>query len=266
MKTKLAFIGCGNMGEALLKGILSNKLFNKKAIFVSDKHSQRLKAIKDTYSVNIAFSNIDAIIKSDIVILAVKPQDMSSVLGEVVEVIGSKLIITIAAGIATKLIQAKTDAKRIIRAMPNMPALVGFGITAISPAKGTKKPDIKIADKIFSCVGETVDVSEQQIDAVTAISGSGPAYFFLFMEKLIDQAISLGLNRQVAQRLVLQTALGATVLQNCTNKHPAKLRKQVTSKGGTTEAALKVFRQKGLEKIVKSAVSAAFKRSKQLSK
>ncbi|NQT95944.1 MAG: pyrroline-5-carboxylate reductase [Candidatus Omnitrophica bacterium] len=266
MNKRLAFIGCGNMGEALLKGLLSNKLFSRGEITVSDKSSVRLKFIKKTYRVNAASSNIEAVKKSDILILAVKPQDMASVLAGIAQTAKSKLIITIAAGVTTSYIKQKTGAKRIIRAMPNTPALVGYGITAIVAAKGTTKSDINIVDKIFRSVGDIVHLNEKQIDAVTAVSGSGPAYFFLFMERLTDAAISLGIKRPVAEKLVLQTGLGAAALQHITGTHPKILRNKVTSKGGTTEAALKVFKKKGLEKIVKAAVSAACKKSKQLSK
>jgi len=266
IKKKIAFIGCGNMGKALLNGVATKRLFSNKAITVSDKRDSILKSIKKSYKVDTASSNIEAAKKGDIIILAVKPQDIVSVLKEISDYIESKLIISIAAGVTTSLIKLKSASKRVIRVMPNMPALVGHGVTAISYAKGATSSDISTAKKIFDTVGVTVTVKEKDIDAVTAVSGSGPAYFFMLMENMISSASSLGLKKQIAKELVIQTALGASVLQNCTSQDPAALRRQVTSKGGTTEAALKVFLKRGFEKTVKSALVAAHKRSKELSK
>jgi pyrroline-5-carboxylate reductase len=263
---RIAIIGCGNMGEVLLKGILEKGLVSRNLITVADKKSSRLSYIKKTYGVSVNSSAAEAVSKSDIVVLAVKPQDMKAVLKELNSAVEYKLIISIAAGITLEYIKAKTGTKRLIRAMPNTPALAGHGITAISYAKGVSTYDINIADRIFGSVGKVVHIDEKSMDTVTAVSGSGPAYFFLLMEAMVEAAISLGMEKETAEKLVNETAFGAASLQNKTRQQPSTLREKVTSKGGTTEAALNVFKNKGFKRIVKDAVRAACKKSKTLSR
>ncbi|MFH1868660.1 MAG: pyrroline-5-carboxylate reductase [Candidatus Omnitrophota bacterium] len=265
MKKNIAIIGCGNMGEALLKGLLRNALFKKTHIIVSDVRTSRRNYIKKLYKIKVASSSIEAALKSDIIILAVKPQDVVGLLQEIGLHLKNKLIISIAAGITTDTIRKKSNAKRIVRAMPNTPALVGCGITAISSSKGVGASDLNIADNIFRCVGEAVRLKERYIDAVTAVSGSGPAYFFLLTEAMTKAAVSLGIDNRLAKKLTAQTLFGASVLQHVSRLEPSRLREKVTSKGGTTEAALKVFKRRGLEKIVADAIKAAAKRAKELS-
>jgi len=264
MRTTIAFIGCGKMGEAMLYGLISKGYATKNCIFVSDKSNTRLKAIKSRYKVNIRPSNIDACAMSDIVILAVKPQDMEAVLAQTSDIIGDKLIISIAAGKTIDFIRKKTRAKRITRAMPNIPALVGCAMTALAYSRGVTKRDKKNAEYIFNCIGKTIVLNEKYMDVVTAVSGSGPAYLFLFMEAMAKAAISVGLKKDIAFRLITQTVYGSSLLQQTLDRCPASLRADVTSKGGTTEAALKVFRKRGFDNIIKEAVTAAFKKSKQL--
>lgn len=266
MNKKIAFIGCGNMGEALLKGILDKRLFKPSDVIITDIRSSRRGYIRKTYHISAISSNIEAVKRSDIIILAVKPKDIPLVIEEIGAILKNKLIITIAAGITIKYIMQKTDATRIIKAMPNTPALVGAAITAISFAKGARSSDIKISDMIFSCAGEIVHLDERHINAVTAVSGSGPAYIFLLMEAMIDAAISLGIKPDIAEKLVTQTAVGTAALHHKTGEHPSILRQKVTSKGGTTEAALKVFEKYGFEKIIKTAIEQAVKRAKELSR
>lgn len=263
---RIAFIGCGNMGEALLKGLLNRGLFKRPYITASDIRASRRNYIKRVYSIAVTSSNTEAARKSDIVILAVKPQNMSDVLEELGSTLKTKLIISIAAGITCAFIRNKTGTRRIIRVMPNTPALTGCGMTAISAAKGVSSSDIKVADSIFSCVGETIHLKERYIDAVTAVSGSGPAYFFLLMEAMIEAANSCGLDKTVAERLVLQTAFGAVALQHNSKTCPSTLREKVTSKGGTTEAAVKVFEKRRFKKLVEDAIKAAAKTAKELSR
>ena len=266
MKKRIAILGCGNMGEALLKGLVSRKLLTRSHIIVSDNRDSRLRFIKKTYRVRVTASNVKAANSSDIIILAIKPKDMGAVLSEIAQAIKAKLVISNVAGIATDFIKRKTGASRVVRVMPNTPALIGFAMTAIAASKRSKKSDIKIAESIYGCVGETILLNEKDIDAVTAVSGSGPAYFFLLMEAMVDAAQSLGIKRQVALKLVTQTAFGSSLLQYSLAGEPAVLRKNVTSKGGTTEAAIKIFKKKGFGQTVKVALKAAAKKSKQLSR
>ena len=265
MNKTIAIIGCGNMGEALLKGLVSKKLFTRSRIIVSDNSDSRLRFIKKNYRVKVTASNVEAVKNCDIVILAIKPKDMRSVLSEIAQVARKKLIITKAAGVTIDFIKRKTGAKRVIRVMPNTPALIGFAMTAISVEEGLKKSDINIAKNIYACVGEITLLDEKYMDAVTAVSGSGPAYFFLLMETMVDAAQGLGLKRDIALKLVTQTAFGASLLQYSLAGEPSVLRENVTSKGGTTQAALEVFKKKGFASTIKVALKAAASRSKQLS-
>lgn len=254
------------MGEALLKGLIGKALFKKAHIIVSDARASRRNQIKKLYRIRVTSSNTEAVKKSNIIVLAVKPQDMPDLLQRLSSQVKNKLIITIAAGITTDFIRKKTNARRIIRAMPNTPALVGCGITAISASKSASISDVKIAEKIFRCVGEVVHLRERYIDVVTAVSGSGPAYFFLLTEAMTKAAVSLGIDSCIAKKLTAQTSFGASVLQHVSRMEPSKLREKVTSKGGTTEAALKVFKRRGLDRIVTDAIKAAVKRAKELSR
>jgi pyrroline-5-carboxylate reductase len=264
MKKRVAFIGCGNMGGALLKGILSQKVFTSRDITIYDKRGKRLQALQGSYGIGISSSNENAVEKADIVILALKPQDMETVLSQAGYAMRDKLVISIAAGKTIDFIRNKTQARKITRAMPNTPALVGHGITALAYSRGMARPDKKITEAIFNCVGRVVILDEKYMDAVTAVSGSGPAYLFLFMEAMAKAAVSLGLNKAISYRLITQTVYGSSCLQQALNRYPALLREDVTSKGGTTEAALEVFRKKGFDNIIEEAVTAAFKRSRQL--
>jgi pyrroline-5-carboxylate reductase len=264
MKNTIAIIGCGKMGEAILSGLIYKRYAAKNRIFVSDKNVSRLNAIGKKYGVNIRRCNIDACAMCDIAIFAIKPNDIELVLRQVSDVIEDKLVISIAAGKTIDFVGQKSNAKRVVRAMPNMPALVGCAMTALSYAKGLHKTDMQQTEDIFDCIGKTVVLGEKYMDAVTAVSGSGPAYLFLLMEAMAKAAVSLGLKKDMAFKLVKQTIYGSSFLQYTLDECPAALRESVTSKDGTTEAALKVFKKKGFEKIVQSAVKAAFQRSKGL--
>ena len=201
---------------------------------------------------------------TDIIVLALKPQDMESVLFQAAGIMKDKLVISVAAGKTIDFIRKKTGAKRIVRSMPNTPALVGLAMTALAYSRGMTKRDKKNAESIFNCIGKTIVLNEKYMDVVTAVSGSGPAYLFLFMESIAKAAISLGLKKDIAFRFITQTIYGSSFLQHSLNKCPASLRADVTSKGGTTEAALKVFGKRGFDNIIKEAITAAFKKSKQL--
>ncbi len=257
------------MAEALIKGIISAGIYKPACIFVSDVRVERLKQLAKKYKVKPAKNNGELAGKADIVVLSVKPQNMAEALESIKGAIsGKKLVISIAAGVRTTTIADVLGDVAIVRAMPNTPALIGEGASALF-ANAKAKPMLKKAKSIFSAVGQAVVVNnEKLIDAVTAISGSGPAYYFLFTEHLMKAAGKLGLPENVAKSLVLQTAKGAALLAveaDKNNEETSELRRKVTSRGGTTEAAIKVFEQKGIDTIIADATEAAFKRSRELS-
>ncbi len=265
---KIGIIGCGNMGEALLSR-LAEKMEKSIALMVSEADVKRRDYIQTKYRMIVEIDNNVVMKYCDIIILAVKPKDFEDFLKTEVccGLSGKKLLISIAAGITTKYIEKAVGADiPVIRAMPNMAASIGEAITSLSRGKSANDAHILDAKKIFSLIGEVIEVDEKFVDAVTAVSGSGPAYFFYMVEALIEAAVSVGLDRNTASRLVCKTALGSARLLEALEEEPAALRKKVTSKGGTTEAALNYFDKKCLKTIIKDAVKAAHKRSKQLSK
>jgi pyrroline-5-carboxylate reductase len=266
MNSKIAIIGCGNMGQALLRGLFSDRIFSKRDIVVADKQARVRTSISKSYGIKAFCSSVDAVEKSDIVLLAVKPQDFPHLLEDIADAVKGKLVISIAAGIKTQYIMDRVPLKRIVRVMPNLPALAGAGLSAICHSPGANRSDIRIATDIFRSVGEVVYLKEDLLDAATSISGSGPAYFFMLMNSMIDEAVSMGIDKKMAEHMVFCTALGAPALLGFTNNTPADLCKQVASKGGTTEAALKVLKKGMFDRTVKHAIRAAFKRSRELSK
>ena len=257
----IAIIGGGNMGEALIKGLHKHKLF------VCESNPGRVRYLKEKYKITVA-EIADAVSASSIVILAVKPQDMGNILVETRHCLVStdKLFISIAAGITTSYIEKILSTKiKVIRTMPNMPAMIGEGITAVCAGKYAKAVDLKAACKIFDYLGKTVVVKENLMDAITAVSGSGPAYVFFFMECLIKSAEALGLKSDLSKELVMATFLGSVHLLEKQSIEPGILRAKVISKGGTTAAALDVFLKGKFNHLVYQALFAAKKRAKELS-
>ncbi len=264
----IGFIGAGNMAEALIKGLVSSKTVSKKNIFASDVNEKRLKHIYKTYSVNISGDNAEIAKRADIIILAVKPQIIRKVLDPLSKDIKKKhLAISIVAGIKTKAIKKILSKAKVVRVMPNNPALVGEGITAISLPLQSEASDLdmRIVQKIFESVGKTVFVKEELMDAVTALSGSGPGFVYFFVEAMIDGGVVAGLSYGNARKLAIQTVLGSAKTLIESEKKPEVLRTMVTSPGGTTQAGIRVFESKGLKKIVSQAIVAALKRAKELS-
>lgn len=268
MNKKIGIIGCGNMGEALLCR-LSDVMEKSTTLMVSETDTARRDTIQAKYKIIVGIDNNYLVKYSDVIILAVKPQDLEKVLKQEVccGMSAEKLLISIAAGITTKHIE-KAVGKDIpvVRAMPNFPAIIGEAITSISAGSAATREHLGIARYIFSTIGDVVEVDEKLVDAVTAISGSGPAYFFYMIEALTEAAKKLGLDSETAAKLVLKTALGSAKVLNALKEDPAQLRRRVTSKGGTTEAALNVFEKKHFKKIIAIAAAAACTRSKELSK
>lgn len=264
----IGFIGGGNMAEALIRGILSAKLYKPKDVFISDIKPERLQHLMKEYKVTAA-DNAQLAAKVDTLILSIKPQNMADALESIkASLKKDSLIISIAAGKKIASITAVLGDRPVVRVMPNTPALIGEGISALF-ANDKAKSMLEKAKSIFSSVGCVVVLyNEELMDAVTAVSGSGPAYYFLFCEELIKTAIQLGLSENIAKELVLQTAKGSALLACDADKQGKSLellRRNVTSPGGTTEAALKVFAKDNFGNLVNAAVKRAQERSRELS-
>jgi pyrroline-5-carboxylate reductase len=264
---RVAFIGCGNMGSVLISGTLSSGLISKDKVLVTDIRPERLEYIREREGISITEKNREAVEKSDVIVLAVKPQVIGKVLSEIRDVVtGDKVIISIAAGITTGFIEEALGKEvPVVRVMPNTPCLVKTGASGISPGKYAGEQEETIAEEMFRGVGIVVKVPEQMLDAVTALSGSGPAYIFYIIESLIEAGMEMGLSEDDARKLVSQTVLGAARMFVETGESPQVLRAKVTSPGGTTETALKYLEEKGFQKILIAAVKEAAKRSKELS-
>jgi len=263
---KIGIIGCGNMGEAILKGIVAERITSHRNIRVSDEDSTKLVRIKKSYHVETTFNNILIADKCDVIIVAVKPQDIRKVLGSISgSVTAEKLLISVAAGVTIKKINSFVGKNvPVARVMPNMPALINKGFSAISFSKSVDRNSAKLAKSIFACIGDVAEVKENDMDAITAVSGSGPAYFFYLVELLVASGVKLGLARSVARDAAFKTALGSAELLNRLGEEPSSLRKRVTSKGGTTEAAFKVFKKNRLGAVLEKGIKAAKLRSKEL--
>ncbi len=262
MKLKIGIIGGGNMGGAIIAGIC--KQYN---VSVCEQDCKRVQSLKKKFKV--AAGDLKTVAqRSEVIILAVKPQGFDAVLKELQpHLTQGQLVVSIAAGITCRYIEKRLGAgTRVVRTMPNLPAQVGEGITAICSGKDATGKDLVLAQLIFSCVGVTVVVDEKYINAITAASGSGPAYVFLFIEALTKAVRSLGFDEVMAKALVRQTIKGSLDLLDGQNEDAAVLRARVTSKGGTTQAAMDVFKENNFEKIFKTALDAAKKRAKELSK
>ena len=250
------------MGTAII-----SRIYKKYSVAVCEKDAACAAVLKKRFKACLL--DLKALAKkSDVMILAVKPQDMDSVLAELRTLLTSKkLVISIAAGLATTFFEERLGAKvRVIRAMPNMPAQIGEGVTALCKGCFATDKDLKTAEKILGHIGETVIVHEDLMDAVTAVSGSGPAYVFLFAECFLKAAEGLGLDKAVAEKLVAATWQGSAHLLARSKEGAASLRAKVTSKGGTTQAAMDVFMNSHIEKIFVEALAAAKKRAADLAK
>jgi len=262
---KIAFIGGGKMAAALIAGLAKSV-----KVIVSDVDPKRLRLLKSKYKIKAAKSNAEAFAAADIVVLAVKPQQMAEVLQGVgdsgIGSRGKKHVISIAAGIPISYLQKKLPGAMIIRTMPNNPALVGQGITAIAKGIRVTRFALRVTKRIFSSVGEVVEVPEKWLDAVTGLSGSGPAYVYKFIEALTTAGVKVGLPRKLAARLAQQTVLGAAVTVKQSRQDPAQLRAMVTSPGGTTLAGLAALERRAFSRAVGAAVAAAAKRAKVLNK
>jgi pyrroline-5-carboxylate reductase len=265
---KIAFIGGGNMAEALIKGILAAGVVKAGQVIVTDISAERLEYLARTYGILPDKSNKDAVSKAEVVLLCVKPQVMDWVLEEIAPVVDkAKLVVSIAAGVTIGRIEkAFAGVPRVVRVMPNTPALVLAGAAALSPGSLATHEDLELVQQVFGAVGRAVVVDEKLMDAVTGLSGSGPAYVFTIIEALADAGVKTGIPRALSLELAAQTVLGAAKMVVETKEHPGKLRDMVTSPGGTTIAGLHELEKGKLRATLMNAVEAATARSKELGK
>ena len=265
LNSMVGFIGGGNMAEAIIKGLLAGGMAPRN-IMVSDPVQERRALLSSALSVRTTDDNNEVTQSSQLIILSIKPQMAASVLSGIESsVTPEKLILSIMAGISTTIIEESLPSGcRVIRAMPNTPALVQTGATAICGGRRTTGEDLALVTELFQLVGTVYQVGERQMDAVTGVSGSGPAYVFSFIEALADAGVKNGLPRDIATGLAVQTVLGSAQLLQQSGDHPAVLRDKVCSPGGTTIAALHTLENGRLHGLLMDAVDAAVKRSKEL--
>ncbi|WP_242395935.1 pyrroline-5-carboxylate reductase [Anaeromyxobacter oryzisoli] len=266
LQKKIAFLGTGNMAEALVKGLLRAGTATPEEIVCTEPRPERREEISGRYGVRCVPGNVEAVEEADIVVLSVKPQIMDQLLAEIAPAIDHrKLVVSIAAGVPIATIAKKLGAGvRVVRVMPNTAALVGAGAAALARGANATEDDLRQAKTLFEAVGTSVVVEEHQLDAVTGLSGSGPAYVFLAIEALADGGVKMGLARPVAMALAAQTVLGAAKLVLETGEHPGRLKDQVTSPGGTAIAGVHALEQGGLRAALIGAVEAATARSREL--
>ncbi|WP_434581817.1 pyrroline-5-carboxylate reductase [Carbonactinospora thermoautotrophica] len=271
MSQRIAVIGAGKMGEALLSGMLragkqpGDLMATVRRAERAKRRAERAKLLRERYGIEIV-TNAEAAKSADTLILAVKPQDMEVLLDELSPYVSAnQLIVSVAAGITTGFIERRlTEGVPVVRVMSNTPVLVDEAMSAISPGAHAAEEHLRRTEEIFKPVGKTIRVPESQQDAVTALSGSGPAYFYYLVEAMTDAGLLLGLPRAVAHELVVQTAIGAAVMMRDSGEHPVILREAVTSPAGTTAAAVKELENHSVRAALIAALEAARNRSREL--
>jgi pyrroline-5-carboxylate reductase len=267
MKTKtLGFVGGGNMAEALVKGLLHAKVVPPEGILVSDVKTERLAHFVQQHGVRTTQDNHELVRTSDVIVLSVKPQVIDKVLALIGgDVRSGQLVISVAAGVPVSAIEARLpEGTHVVRSMPNTPATVQAGATAIAPGTHATDDDLEVARSLFAAVGRVVTLDESLLDAVTGLSGSGPAYVMLMIEALADGGVKVGLHRDTALLLAAQTVYGSAKLLLDTGEHPGRLKDMVTSPGGTAIAGLHTLESGGLRRTLIDAVEVATNRSAQL--
>ncbi|MEU0544082.1 pyrroline-5-carboxylate reductase [Nocardia sp. NPDC005978] len=264
--TRIAVIGGGRIGEALLAGLLESGRASKDLVVV-EPVKPRAELLAQRFGIRVTDSVGDAVIGADLIVIAVKPQDVDGVLTELAKAeLGESdreaVVVSLAAGVPTVRFENKLPAGfPVVRVMPNTPMLVGQGMSAIAPGRYARKEQLALVSEMLESVGKVVTVAESQMDAVTAVSGSGPAYFFLVVEAMIDAAVGLGLTRDVATQLVVQTMLGSAALLEESGQSAVELRAAVTSPAGTTAAALRELERGAVRSAFHEALHAAKRRS-----
>jgi pyrroline-5-carboxylate reductase len=270
MSTELAIFGGGKIGEALLSGLLRSHL-DAKQVVVVERYPERAAFLTETYGVQTV--SVAQAATARALLLAVKPQDIDAVLAQLHPHLAAlaesgaeaPIVVSVAAGITTTHLERRLpDGVAVVRCMPNTPALVDQAMTAISPGRHATDEHLQVAHELLASVGQVVRVPESQLDAVTALSGSGPAYFFFLVEAMIDAGILLGLPRDLAASLIVQTAVGSAIMLRDSGEHPVQLREAVTSPAGTTIAAIRELENHGVRAALLSAIEAACLRSREL--
>jgi pyrroline-5-carboxylate reductase len=267
MKTRrLGFLGAGNMSEALIKGLLHAKVLPPERILASDVKGDRLDHLHKVHGIRTTTDNHLLLRESDVLVLAVKPQAIDKVLTEVgADLRSDQLVVSVAAGVPIAALEARLPAgARVVRSMPNTPATVQAGATAIAGGAHAREDDLRIARELFEAVGRVVVLDEGLLDAVTGLSGSGPAYVMLIIEALADGGVKVGLHRDTALLLAAQTVFGSARLLLETGEHPGRLKDMVTSPGGTAIAGLHTLESGGLRKTLMDAVEVATRRAAEL--
>ena len=256
------------MGEALVAGLLASGWRRPEDIVVTARRDERLTELSDRHGVETTLENATAVVGAEVVVLAVKPQDMDSLLADIsAHVNPDQTILSVVAAIPTAFIESRLGSEMpVVRAMPNTPSVVHEGMAGIAAGKHADERHLKLATDVLGHVGRVVTVPENYLDAVTAISGSGPAYFALLAEAMIEAGILLGLSREISTELVIQTMLGSAKLLRDTHMHPVELREMVTSPGGTTTRAIQVLEQSGVRAAFLNAIQAAMERSQELAR
>jgi len=262
----IGFLGGGNMAEALIRGLVQGAHIEADRVWASGPRPERLAELSGRYAIRVTGDNRELARESQILVLAVKPQILDRVLLQISDaVLPGALVISLAAGVPTAAIERRLPGSaRVVRAMPNTPAVVGAGATAIARGAHAEPGDLDQARFVFDAVGITVVLEESQMDAVTGLSGSGPAYIFLILEALADAGVKVGLSRRTAQKLAAQTVMGSAKLLLDTDGHPGQLKDMVTSPGGTAIVGLHTLEEGGLRTTLINAVEAATLRSREL--
>jgi pyrroline-5-carboxylate reductase len=264
---QVAILGAGRLGESLLRGILSSGWRSAADVVVTSRRPERLDDLSERFGVEGTSDNAAAVTGAGLVIVAVKPQDMPHVLAEIAPAVtAEQTLLSVAAGTTTRFIEGHLPAgARVVRAMPNAPALVHEGIAGLCGGEHARPEDVQLAAEALGHLGAVVRVDEGDMDAVTALSGSGPAYFALLAEAMIEAGLLLGLSRDVSTKLVVQTMFGSALLLRDEQMHPVELREAVTSPGGTTTRAIRELERSGVRAAFLNAITAATERSRELS-
>ncbi len=261
----IGFIGAGNMASAIIGGMVKSGLYPSEAVIASDKNELTLENVKKEYGIKTTLDNCEAA-ESEILFLAVKPQFLYDVISEIKKTITSDtIIVSIAAGQSIEKIESAFGKKiKLVRVMPNTPAFVGEGMSALSPNNNITPDELSLIEQIFSSLGEAEVVAEKLMDAVTAVSGSSPAYVFMLIEAMADAAVKAGMPRNQSYTFAAQAVLGSAKMVLKTNIHPAELKDMVCSPGGTTIEAVKVLEEKGFRSAIMDAMEACIKKSQSL--
>ena len=263
---KVAFLGGGRMGEALVSGLIRSGGRSADEIMVTSRREDRSRELGETYGIDSTLSNADAVAWADVLVLTVKPQDMEVLLSQIREhVTPEQLVVSFAAGIRTSFVEKHLpDGVHVVRVMSNVAVLVDEAMSVVAAGSNAEDRHLEVAEELLGYVGRVIRLKEVHLDAITATSGSGPAYFFLLAEAMIEACILLGLSRDVATELIIQTMLGSARMLRDTGKHPVVLREMVTSPGGTTIAAIRHLEEAGVRAAFLNAIDAACRRSAEL--